>query len=788
MAPIPKLKTSVSHAVSVVFDEPAIREHAMMLHQAAHGHTGKFVVATFFSNPNGEDKAGGVISHHPVGDVDGMVDAVMAHAGTPNANVYICPNLMRPTLERGKKGTEADVVAVLALVADLDSDTGLSGHMPVEPNYVVESSPGNYQCFILLESAMQVPEAKALASALRRGANADHCTVDMAHVWRVPGTYNWPNAKKLSRGRSPEPVIVTVAEPWQGAFSVVADLQQQLKPWASEATEKAVVTVGALPSLEDVQISQTARGMLAADDVGDRSAHAARVVEQLAHDGLTAEQACAAFLSATGNWFARYQGKDPVADFTRTWGKFGAGKAEELERHAELVEALVAKMKRKQSSPAKAIVPANDNKDGRPETPPMHPDPYSPAAAGGIIADIARWITATAVIPVEELSLAAAIALVAGVFGSRALTPSNSGVNVFLTTMVKTAGGKGRPPGAIRALADKATPGAVSNGDPTSYAAFERILRKNSSVVTVMDEFGLTLQGVNAKKQDPAAASIRKFLLAIYDQGNSVFDGKAYASADTKKDDSPIIGPALTVLSMTTPETLVKGVSQESVADGFLNRFIFVESSTRQDEILPPDLSTDRSPPRSLVDALQRAITSFPVKLSEPGKSAKEKHKVPFYDGLNSEAHNAWNSIFLWQYSKAWNDTEVKLRGRAAENTLRLATLRAISRSPFKPMVQADDINWAWAIVYRSIVAIETCVSGMAGSEQEELRNAIVEALRAKEGVQYRSRIMRLSGIKHASMTEFNAAMAWLYASGIVADVSEKKDGSKFLLTSEEAG
>jgi hypothetical protein len=787
MAPIPKFKSSPIDTPVASFDEPAIREHIMMLHQIAAGRAGKFVVATFFSNPHGEDRAGGVISHHPVGDVEGMVEAVMSHASTQNANVYICPNLMRPTLERGKKGTEADVTAVLALVADMDSDTGLSGTMPVEPNYVVESSPGNYQCFLLLDTAMQVPEAKALASALKRGANADHCTVDMAHVWRVPGTYNWPNAKKLARGRAAGPVAVTIAEPWQGTLSDVADLHRELEPWAGSTVSATSVAVGDLPDAADVKVGLVAQAMLAADNVGDRSAHAARVIEHLAYDGLTAEQACAVFLSATGNWFARYERKDPVADFTRAWGKFGAPRAEEIERGAQVAAALVAKHRNKTSGPTKDLVPANDNKDGRPDTPPMHPDPYNPAVVGGLIADIAKWITSTAVIPVEELSLAAAMALIAGVFGSRALTPSNSGVNVFLTTMVKTAGGKGRPPGAIRALADKATPGAVSNGDPTSYAAFERILRKNSSVVTVMDEFGLTLQGVNAKKQDPAAASIRKFLLAIYDQGNSVFDGKAYASADTKKDDSPIEGPALTVLSMTTPETLMKGVSHESVTDGFLNRFVFVESPPRQDAIKPPDLSTDRSPPSAIVHDLQRAITSFPVKLDQPGKSAKEKHRVPFYGGLKSEAHVAWERVFLWQYNRAWNDTETKLRGRAAENTIRLATLRAISTNPHKPFVTAEDIYWAWAIVYRSIATIEACVRGMAGSEQEELRNAIIDALKAKEGVQYRSRIMRLSGIKHASMPEFNAAMAWLYASGAVADVSEKQDGSKFMLISEEA-
>ena len=353
---------------------------------------------------------------------------------------------------------------------------------------------------------------------------------------------------------------------------------------------------------------------------------------------------------------------------------------------------------------------------------------------------------------------------------------------------MRTAGGKGRPPNAIRALADKAVPGAVSNGDPTSYAAFERILRKNSSVVTVMDEFGLTLQGVNSKKQDPAAASIRKFLLAIYDQANSSFDGKAYASADTKKDDSPIEGPALTVLAMTTAETLYKGVSRESVTDGFLNRFVFVEAAPDPEGIKPPDLRADNSPPTKIVTDLQKAVSSFPVAPPAHGKSAKVKHRVPFDGGLESPAHKAWEEIFLWQHSRAWDETESKIRGRAAENTIRLATLRAISRNPWKPLVTVEDIQWGWALVHRSVSIMDAGVRNMAGSDQEELRNAIVEALgKAKGGVMYRSRLMRLSGIKHASMQEYTAAMAWLYASGAVIDISDAGDGSKVMISSHEA-
>lgn len=354
MAPLRKTEPHAAPS----FDEAAIRSHVEMLHSLADGLAGKFVVSAFFANPTGEDKAGGIVSHHRIGDVDGMLEAIMAHAGTPNANVYACPNLMRPSLERGKKGSEADIVAVLALVADMDDDTGRSGTMPVDPNYVVESSPGNFQCFLLLDKPLAPADAKPLAGALKRAAGSDHCTMDVSHVWRIPGCLNWPNRKKLERGRSPEPVAVTVAEHFNGSLTSVDELRATLEPWqTAAATTGSAVTLGELPSVGEVEISETAAAMLASDNVGDRSAWASKVVEQLAFDGLTAEKACAAFLAATGDWFERYKSKDPVKDFGRMWPKFGAHHAEEREAASIASAGLIAKFGAKREVPTAA----NDN-------------------------------------------------------------------------------------------------------------------------------------------------------------------------------------------------------------------------------------------------------------------------------------------------------------------------------------------------------------------------------------------------------------------------------------------
>ncbi|MDX0426820.1 hypothetical protein BMJ32_12930 [Sinorhizobium medicae] len=745
----------------------------------ADGLHGVFVVSTFFANTTGEDRAGGVISHHPVGDLDGMVDAVMAHAETPNANCYICPNLMRPNLERGKKGAEADVLAVLAIVADMDDDTGRAGEMPIDPNLVIESSPGNFQCFLLLDKPLPPAEAKPLAMALKRAANSDHCTVDVSHVWRVPGCLNWPNAKKLARGRSPNPSAVRIAQPWDGSLTAVDELSAALQPWLSAPVVVSTVSLGDLPSLDGIELSATAAELLAADDVGDRSIWASKVVEQLAFDGLTAEQACAAFLSATGDWFRRYDTRDPIKDFERTWAKFGAHHVEAREAASCASAGLIAKLSAKRPVPSAANdnVPATEPRH-LPDLPRMHPDPFKPESAGGLLADVSRWITSTAIIPVPELSLTSALALLGGMFGDKALGPTRSGLNLFLTTVMGVASGKGHAPKSIVSLASSSgKPGAVTNGDPTSYAAIERMLRKNSSTVVVMDEFGVTLQDINAKRTNAASASIRKFLLAIYDQADSVFHGRQYASDETKKDDSPIDGPALTVLGMTTPTTLYAGLSDASLNDGFLSRFIFIEGKGPT-AIKPPTLNRKATMPPDLVAALKKAQTDFP----KPKGFGAKKLMIPFDGGESGDAYRLWTDVFMWQHDRAWGEREHHINGRAAENTIRLASIRAVSRAPAEPVITEEDIAWGWAIVHRSIQIVTEGVNRhMSGSTAEALRKAIVRALEAaRDNTLPWSFLLQREGVSAAEADEVSKALQWLIDTGKVESLKpQAKPGAR---------
>src|SRR5256714_8488740 len=46
---------------------------------------------------------------------------------------------------------------------------------------------------------------KPIAVRLMNAARCDFGTQDLSHVWRIPGTPNWPNAKKVAAGRPRRP-------------------------------------------------------------------------------------------------------------------------------------------------------------------------------------------------------------------------------------------------------------------------------------------------------------------------------------------------------------------------------------------------------------------------------------------------------------------------------------------------------------------------------------------------------------------------------------------------------
>jgi hypothetical protein len=199
------------------FDPDAIRAHVELRHMLAEDAKvdGVLTLTTIEPNLNGGKDAIHTLQFE-IGDIETEIKTILSYEGRTNINLYAPWCIFRSDLQRGRKGGESEVVRVLAFVGDMDRDTGKAGVMPIEAPYVIETSPGNSQHVLLLARALPPDEAKPIAMAFGDAVHCDARSKDVSGIWRIPGTHNWPNRKKLARGRPGEPQPVKVATPWAG--------------------------------------------------------------------------------------------------------------------------------------------------------------------------------------------------------------------------------------------------------------------------------------------------------------------------------------------------------------------------------------------------------------------------------------------------------------------------------------------------------------------------------------------------------------------------------------------
>jgi RepB DNA-primase from phage plasmid len=223
-----------------------IRAHAEIIHRLAAplAGKGKLVIAAFGEDPDRPNPKTGapgyplppLIRHVGIGDVEKTVSVICDLSSRRHYNVYMPLAVFRLDLPAGRKGTEEDVVAVLGNVADFDDPDAArwSERLPLPASCALETSAGRFQAFIFFDQPEAFVTVKPVAGRLKAFSRCDNGTIDTCHVWRIPGTLNWPNAKKVGEGRPREPQTVRVVKPWRGDRTSLIDLAAALPEPRSE--------------------------------------------------------------------------------------------------------------------------------------------------------------------------------------------------------------------------------------------------------------------------------------------------------------------------------------------------------------------------------------------------------------------------------------------------------------------------------------------------------------------------------------------------------------------------
>lgn len=409
-------------------------------------------------------------------------------------------------------------------------------------------------------------------------------------------------------------------------------------------------------------------------------------------------------------------------------------------------------------------------------------DPFNVAAQGGLIGEITQWILDTSRAPVPEFATIAAITFLAAFFGRRYVTPSGLGLNIYMVGIAGPGFGKDHPRRAIEMLGHTSQMSwLIGPNDVTSDSAIEKTVRRRPCFVMPFDEVGVLFQGMTGRNAQSWSRSIRKSLLELYSRSTSVWTGKE--KADDKKDSSgePIWFPTVSMLGMSTPPEFYAGITESNFGDGFMARLTIIGATVQ------PRRQEGKSllkAPKLLIEALKSAYLAAPTTGNVAAVAVRDSKQMPKMHecewGIG--AHARWKWIEDWQLEFMIEKPDYEgIVGRTAEQTLKIATIRALGRDAARPVVEIDDIEWAYAIVQRSIDMIDDGVrKHMSSSEFETLHKLIHLTITdaGDDGIAF-SVLRRKRGIASAKNQEFDGAMKYLMSTEQITSAIQTGKGGR---------
>lgn len=330
-------------------------------------------------------------------------------------------------------------------------------------------------------------------------------------------------------------------------------------------------------------------------------------------------------------------------------------------------------------------------------TPPPAPTIILPP---GLIGEMSSYIYSSAIRPVHEVSLAAAISFGAGILG-RHFNISSTGLNQYTILLAETGTGKEGAAGGIDALLSAIRPQIPAADEflgPGTFAsgqALTRVLDKSPCFVSILGEVGITLQQICDKNAGAHNVQLRKVLLDVYAKSgwNKWLRPSVYS--DSEKNTGLIRAPNVTILGESTPGNFYGALDSGHVAEGLVPRFLVIEYHGPRPPTNPRAFHhPDASLVAKLTAACQTVITMRANDTCCPVQTDRFAHASleAFNTYADDKINNAGEDDVLKQL---WNRAHIK--------ALKLAALVAVGCSIHQPIVTRDIAEWAIQLVHADI-------------------------------------------------------------------------------------
>ena len=217
--------------------------------------------------------------------------------------------------------------------------------------------------------------------------------------------------------------------------------------------------------------------------------------------------------------------------------------------------------------------------------------------------------------------------------------------------------------------------------------------------VTVYDEFGRLLSSTNGSG-NTNLRDAQTLLMSLFGQLGGVARPTAYSTNGKTAQqieamrNQKVVRPAITLLGLSTPETFFDALSQDDVANGFLNRLLVVNSRQPRRVEKPKPW---KKAPRELISWLNNFGNlsddfmegESPTEVSEPEVVEYTAGALRRLDEIEQEVIDLQD-----EHERARLDG---MFSRSREIAMRIALIVAMSRN--KQRIDEVSLNWAWEYV-----------------------------------------------------------------------------------------
>lgn len=317
----------------------------------------------------------------------------------------------------------------------------------------------------------------------------------------------------------------------------------------------------------------------------------------------------------------------------------------------------------------------------------------------GLVGELQQYIQSTATRPVNEVALVGALAFLAGIVG-RSYNISGTGLNQYLVLLARTGSGKEGAQNGIDRLISAVRP-RVPMADqfigPSAFASGQALIKaldERPCFVSVLGEFGITLQQISDPRANGALTMLKKVLLDLYTK--SGFDRVLRSSvyADSEKNTKVIQAPNVTILGESTPETFFEGLNTHHIAEGLVPRFSVVEYTGPRP---PRNKNSGGAPSEALVDRVAELVTIALTTTSNHTVQdvAIDQQALDLLDALDEKADREINKHHDTVHAQLWNRAHLK--------ALKMAGLLAVGSNPHHPTVTTVEAQWAVQFVEQDV-------------------------------------------------------------------------------------